>query len=244
MERMNQVLLLSVVAVLLGTTKVPAENLALRDGVQIVGTLQEGGRIHWRRGSREDVGIRIRDGLTGSSTSVLLWVRPLSLIAHQGVGYYFGGTARDVTEIEIVENFQRTVRATVYYDGGSQEFGPLTPAGVGDHSTILRLDRPVDTRFVYIVVSEIESGGNRNDIVDIRELRVEGREITPAALEHVVHRTRGSHWRFIGPDFVHNRATIASATETQRYTNAYNSANLMGGADSLDLDQQRRAEQR
>ena len=63
---------------LLGATKAPAENLALRDGVQIVGTLMEGGRIYWRRGSREDVGFRLRDGLTGSSTSALLWVRPHS----------------------------------------------------------------------------------------------------------------------------------------------------------------------
>lgn len=233
---MNQILLMCVAIVLLGATNVPAENLALRDGVQIIGTVQEGARIYWRRGSRQDVGVRIRDDQTGKSTSVLLWVNPLSLIAHRGVGYYFGGTARDVTEIEIVENCQRTARATVYYDGGSQAFGPLTPAGDGDHSTVLRLNRPVDTRFVYIDVSEIAEGDGRKDIVDIRELRVEGRDITPAALKDVVHRTRGSHWKFIGSDFAHNRATIAASPETQRFTNAYNSANLMGGADSLDLD--------
>ena len=80
------------------------------------------------------------------------------------------------------------------------------------------------------------AGGGREDIVDIRELRVEGLEITPSSLQAVDHTPRGTHWTFVGPDFRHNWTKFASSVETAKFTNAYNSANLMGGADSLDLD--------
>ena len=239
MTRMSTLLLVSVcaAALLVNVTAVQAANLALEDGVRVIGVMQEGGRIVWNWGSHRDIGHRIHDGaVTKSSLSSLLHVDPLSLIAYRGAGYYFGGMARGVTEIEMVENFQRVVSATVYYDGGSQAFGPFNPAGAGTHRTILTLNRPVDTRFIYVDVSEVDGGGGREDIVDIRELRVEGLEITPSSIEAVAHTPRGTHWTLVGSDFRHNWAKFASAAETAKFTNAYNSANLMGGADSLDLD--------
>lgn len=236
MTRMSTLLFVGIygVALLLNSKSVQAVNLAVEDGVQVIGVMQEGGRIIWHWGSHRDIGRRIHDN--GVTNSALLYVDPLSLIPYRGTGYYFGGIARGITQIEMVENFQRVVNATVYYDGGSQAFGPLTPLGAGTHVTTLKLDSPVDTRFIYVDVSEIDGGGGREDIVDIRELRVEGLEITPSSLQAVDHTPRGTHWTFVGPDFRHNWTKFASSVETAKFTNAYNSANLMGGADSLDLD--------
>ena len=117
MTRISTLLFVGIygVALLLNGKSVQAVNLAVEDGVQVIGVMQEGGRIIWHWGSHLDIGRRIHD--SGVTNSALLYVDPLSLIPYRGTGYYFGGIARGITQIEMVENFQRVVNATVYYDG-------------------------------------------------------------------------------------------------------------------------------